>query len=466
MDREPATGRQLSRSSRIAPPRAPVRLRHTHDREILRLAVPALGALVAEPLFLLGDSAIVGQLGTAPLGGLGVAGSLLTTVINLCVFLAYGTTAAVARRMGASDPAGAVRQGVDGVWLAAGLGVLLVVVGQPLVPYAVDALGATPEVAPYAVSYLRVGLLGLPGMLVVLAGTGVLRGLLDTRTPLVVAVVASAANLACSALFVLVLDWGIAGSAFGTVLAQTGSAACYVAIVVRGARRHGVSTLPDRAGVLAAARGGVGLFVRTATMRVTLLAATAAAARLGTDAVAAYQVSFVVWSLLALALDAVAIAGQALTGRYLGAGDVAGAKEAARRMVEWGVGVGVVLGGLVLAVHTVLPHGFSADPHVRQLIASALLVIALLQPLAGVVFTLDGVLIGAGDGGYLAVASAVATVAFLPAVGAVLVVDSTPVTDARLTWLWLAIGWWMVVRCVTLSVRVRGTRWAVTGPTR
>lgn len=436
------------------------RLRHTHDGEILRLAVPALGALVAEPLFLLGDSAIVGMLGTAPLGGLGVAGNVLTTTVNLCVFLAYGTTAAVARRMGAHDSSGAVRQGIDGLWLAAGLGVLLIAVGEPLVPFAVDALGATPEVAPHAVSYLRVGLFGLPGMLVVLAGTGVLRGLLDTRTPLIVAVVASGVNLGLSALFVLVFHWGVAGSAFGTVLAQTGSAACYVLVVVRGARRNQVPLRPDLGGVISAAGSGVGLFVRTALMRVTLLAATAVAARLGTDTVAAYQVSFVVWSLLALALDAVAIAGQALTGRYLGAGDVAGAKAATRRMVEWGVGVGVLLGAAVLAVHTVLPLGFSADPHVRALIAGALLVVALLQPLAGVVFSLDGVLIGAGDNTYLATASVIATAAFLPAAAVVLF------TNGGLTWLWLAIGWWMVVRAVTLGWRIHGSRWIVTGAIR
>lgn len=439
--------------------RLPV-LRHRHDREILRLAVPALGALVAEPLFLLGDSAVVGRLGTAPLGGLGAAGSLLTTMVSLCVFLAYGTTAAVSRRMGAGDAAGAVRQGVDGLWLALGLGVLLAAVGQPLVPFAVDALGATADVAPYAVTYLRIGLLGLPGMLVVLAGTGVLRGLLDTRTPLVVAVVAAVVNLGLNVVLVLGLGLGIAGSAVGTVLAQTGSAAVYVIVVVRGARRHGVALRPDRHGIVSAATAGFGLLVRTALMRVTLLAATTVAARLGTESLAAYQVSYVVWSLLALALDAIAIAGQALTGRFLGAGDVEGARDATRRMVEWGVAVGVAVGLLLLAVHTALPYGFSADPSVRALIAVSLVVVAVQQPLAGVVFALDGILIGAGDGTYLALASLVATAVFLPAAAAVLL------AGASLPWLWGAIAGWLVARCVTLVVRVRGDRWLVTGATR
>ncbi|HEX6446517.1 MAG TPA: MATE family efflux transporter [Streptosporangiales bacterium] len=435
-------------------------LRSGQDREILRLAVPALGALVAEPLFLLGDSAIVGRLGTAPLGGLGVAGNILTTVVNLCVFLAYGTTAAVSRRIGAGDRAGAVRQGVDGLWLAAGLGVVLVCVGEPLVPYAVGLLGGAAGVAPYAVAYLRIGLLGLPGMLVVLAGTGVLRGLLDTRTPLVVAVAASVVNLGLNALLVLGLHWGIRGSASGTALAQTGSAAVYVAVVVRGVRRHGVGLLPDRRGVVASMAAGAGLFVRTALLRVTLLAATAVAARIGTDAIAAYQVSFAVWSLLALALDAVAIAGQALIGRFLGAGDVAGARAATRRMVEWGAGVGVLVGLVVVALHTSLPYGFSTDRHVRTLIATALLVVAVLQPLAGVVFALDGILIGAGDSTYLAVASIVSTAVFLPVALAVLS------AGGGLTWLWAAIGVWMVARFLTLWLRARGGRWLVTGARR
>ncbi|MBO0891817.1 MAG: MATE family efflux transporter [Acidothermales bacterium] len=435
-------------------------MRSGHDREILRLAVPAFGALVAEPLFLLGDSAIVGRLGTAPLGGLGVAGNVLTTVVNLCVFLAYGTTAAVSRRIGAGDTAGAVRQGVDGLWLATGLGVALVCVGEPLVPYAVGLLGGTADVAPYAVTYLRIGLTGLPGMLVVLAGTGVLRGLLDTRTPLVVAVTASVVNLGLNALLVLGLHRGVGGSAFGTALAQTGSGVVYVLVVVRGARRHGVGLLPDRRGVLGSMASGAGLFVRTALLRVTLLAATAVAARIGTDAIAAYQVSFAVWSLLALALDAVAIAGQALTGRFLGASDVAGARAATRRMVEWGAVVGIVAGLLVLALHTVLPYGFSTDPHVRSLIAAALLVVAVLQPLAGVVFALDGILIGAGDSTFLAVASIVSTAVFLPAACAVLL------TNAGLTWLWCATGVWMLARFATLALRTRGDRWLVTGARR
>lgn len=435
-------------------------LRHPRDREILRLAVPAFGALVAEPLFLLADSAIVGRLGTAPLGGLGVASTALTTLVYLCVFLAYATTAAVARRLGAGDLRGAIQQGIDGMWLALAIGVVLLVAGIPLTPWVVDALGASTTVAPYAETYLRISLLGIPAMLMVLAGTGVLRGLQDTRTPLVVAVAGSTVNVALSAWFVLGLGWGVAGSAWGTVIVQVGSALAYVAVVARGARRHRASARPHRAGVRRAATAGAALVVRTVAMRVVLIVAAAVAARLGDAEIAAYQVAFLVWSLLALAHDSIAIAAQAIVGKYLGAGDTGGTRSTTRRMTVWGAVAGVAFALAVLAVRPVLPLAFTDDPAVHALLLTALLIVAALQPLAGVVFVLDGVLIGAGDLRYLAVASIVATVSFLPAAAAVLL------TGAGLAGVWGAIGVWMLARLVTLGARERGTRWMVTGAVR
>lgn len=436
------------------------RLRHARDPEIVRLAVPALGALVAEPLFLLGDSAIVGRLGTAPLGGLGVAGTVVQTVVNLSVFLAYGTTAAVARKLGARDQAGALRQGIDGIWFALALGVALVCVGEPTLPWIVHLFGTSAEVGSYAVTYLRIAFLGLPAMLLVLAGTGVLRGLQDTRTPLLVSGVASAANVGLNAVLVLGLGWGIAGSAVGTVLAQAGSAVAYVAVTASAARRHHVPLRPTLRGLRGIAAAGFGLFIRTASLRVVLIVAAAVAARTGTATIAAYQVTFTIWSLLALALDSIAIAAQAITGRFLGAGDTRGTRDATRRMVEWGAAAGVVLGLIVLAVRFVLPYGFSTDAHVRALITASLLVVACLQPLAGVVFALDGILIGAGDATYLAVAAVLSTLAFLPPAGAVLA------AHAGLTWLWWSLGLWVLARLVTLGTRALGDRWLVTGAVR
>jgi putative MATE family efflux protein len=432
-------------------------LRHPHDREILRLALPALGALVAEPLFLLADSAIVGRLGTAPLGGLSVAGAALTTLAYLCVFLAYGTTAAVARQLGAGDLREAIRHGIDGVWLAICLGALLLLAGWPLVPWLVDLLGASATVHPYAVTYLRISLLALPAMLAVLAGTGVLRGLQDTRTPLAVAVGASAVNLALNAWLVLGLHWGIAGSATGTVLAQYGSALAYLAVILRAARRHGVPLRADRAGIRASATAGAALLVRTLTLRAVLLGVTAVAARIGDAEVAANQIAFGVWALLALAMDSIAIAGQAITGRHLGAADIAGTRGATRRMVEWGVLAGIGLGLLLLLARPLLPDLFSVDAQVRGLLLDALVAVAVLQPVCGVVFVLDGVLIGAGDMRYLAVAGVLTMLAFAPGAYAVLALHR------GLLALWAAFGVFMLARLLTLTLRACGSAWPVTG---
>ncbi|GAB3210728.1 MATE family efflux transporter [Marinactinospora thermotolerans] len=440
-------------------------LRHHHDREILHLAVPTFFALVSEPLFLLTDSAVVGRLGTAELGGLGIASQILMTLANLCIFLAYGTTSAVARRFGAGDIRGGIRNGVDGLWLALLIGVAVIAFGWPLAPWAIEALGASDTVAPHALTYLRISLLSTPALLVIMAGTGVLRGLQNARTPLFVAVGSNLANIVLCVSFVLGFGWGVAGSAWATVIAQSGGAVVYIAVVAHAARRSGVSLAPDAAGLKASASAGAALFVRTVSLRVALLATTAVAARLGDGEIAAQQVAFQIWSLLVFALDAIAIAGQAIIGRYLGASDAAGARAATRRMVEWGVMVGLLFTVLVLLVRPWAAVPFTTDEEVRALIAGALVVVALLQPLSGVVMVLDGVLMGAGDQRYLAWASLWTTLVYLPF--SVLVLWLVPEGSTMgLVWLWLAFGVWMLARGVTLGLRARGSAWLVTGATR
>jgi MATE family, multidrug efflux pump len=434
--------------------------RGPHDAEILRLAVPAFGALVAEPLFLLADSAIVGRIGTVPLGGLGVASQALSTLVNVSIFLAYGTTAAVARQLGAGNRQAAIRQGIDGLWLAAAIGVVVLAAGWPLAPAIVRAFGASPAVTHGAQTYLRISLLGAPAMLAVLAGTGVLRGLQNTRTPLLVAVAANVINIFLNASFVLGLGWGLAGSAWGTVIAQNGAALAYLAVVARGARRAGATLRPDLPGVRAAATAGASLVVRTLALQAVLVLTTAIAARQGNAAIAAHQIAFRLWLLLALALDAIAIAGQAITGRYLGAGDVAGARAATARMTWWGAGYGVVFGILILAARPLLPHVFAAAPPVAHLLLLVLLVVAVQQPVAGVVFVLDGVLIGAGDQDYLALAGLATAAVFGVAAGFVHVVHGGLIA------LWLAYSLWLVARFVSLTWRAHGSSWLVTGAVR
>ncbi len=435
--------------------------RSPHDREILRLAVPAFGALAAEPLYILVDTAIVGHLGTSSLAGLAVAGTVLTATFAIFNFLAYSTTGAVARQIGAGNRRAAAELGVDSLWLATGLGLALTVLGLALAPMIVDAMGASRAVHPFAVTYLRISVLGAPALLVTLAGAGYLRGLQDTRTTLMIAVASNAANVVIELVLVYGLDLGIAGSAWGTVIAQVGAALAYVTVVARTVRAEHASAQPQAAGIRATARVGGRLVIRTGSLLAAFLAATAIASRIGDDEVAAHQIAFQVFLFLGLSLDAIAIAGQAMIGRFLGAEDPGEARAAARRMIEWGVAVGIVFAVLLAALRPALVPIFTTDPDVRHLALQVLLIVAALQPLNAVVFVLDGVLIGAGDVTYLAVAMLAATLlVFVPAATAVLVLGG------GLLWLWGALSLWMAARFVGMAARFVSSRWQVTGAVR
>lgn len=427
-----------------------------HDREILRLAVPAFLALVAEPMFLLADSAIIGHLGTPPLAALGIASAVLGTLVSLCIFLAYGTTASVARQVGAGNTRGALAQGIDGLWLAGLIGVLVTLVVVPLTRPIVGLFDPSERVAELSVTYLRIALLGAVPLLLMLAATGVLRGLQDTRTPLVVAVVGNLANIVLNLALVYgvgpVDGLGIAGSALGTLLAQVGSAVALVWVVVRAARLESASLRPDLPGIRQAGRAGVPLIMRTLMLRASLLVMTYAAARLGDADLATMQLALTIWTFLAFALDAVAIAAQAITGRYLGAGDAEGTRAVTGRMERWGWLSGLVTGLALAAVAPVLGRLFTSDPAVQDLLVPVLLVAALAQPVAGIVFVLDGVLIGAGDAVYLAWAQLVTLALFAPA--------AWLVGGQGLVWLWVAFSvCFMGGRAVTLLVRAHGDQW-------
>lgn len=438
------------------------RAARTLDARILALALPALGALVAEPMFVLADSAIVGRLGTAQLAGLSLASTILLTLVGLCVFLAYATTAAVARRIGAGDPRGALTLGVDGMWLAAGLGVVLAGVAWLCAPWAATALGATPDVAGHAVAYLRWSAPGVPGMLVVLAATGALRGLQDTRTPLWVAAGGALANVALNLALVYGAGLGIAGSGLGTAIAQLGMAAVLTGVVVRGARAAGACLRPAVGGIWANARAGAPLLVRTLSLRLAILLTVFVAAGLGEVALAGHQVVASVWGLMAFALDALAIAAQALVGHSLGAADVARTRAVLRRTLSWGTGAGVVLGVVLAATGWWIAPLFTGDPEVRAAVAVSLVVVAVFLPMAGWVFVLDGVLIGAGDGRYLAATGMLTLVVYAPI--ALAVRAGAPDGASGLAWLWAAFaGGFMLARALSTGWRARGTTWMVTG---
>lgn len=432
----------------------------TSAREILRLAVPAFGALVAQPLFTLIDAAIVATLGTTSLAALGAGAQVFTTVTGLAIFLAYGTTAVVARRVGAGQVARGITDGIEGTALGLVIGVAATAVTWAAGPLLLTWIGTSPESTPEALAYLRTISLAFPFALAAMASVGVLRGLQDTATTLWVTVVAVVANIVLTAYLVLVAGWGIRGSAWATVAAEVLAAGLFLGVLAARAHRHGAVLRPSRSGVLVAARGAVPLLWRTVALRAVFVLAVMVAARLGDPELAAYYVTFTVWYLLALGMDALAIAGQALLGRHLGAGAADVARAVTWQMTRWGVGLGLVLMGVVLVSRTVVPTLFGEDPTVHAMVAAALVVVALQQPLAGVVFVLDGVLLGAGDARYLAWSQLAALVAFAPAAWWVLGADGT-VTD-----LWWALTVFMAVRAGAFAWRVRGDAWLVTGATR
>ncbi|KZX21160.1 MATE family efflux transporter [Rathayibacter tanaceti] len=426
------------------------------DRSILRLAVPALGSLIAEPLFLLTDSALVGHLGAVPLAGLALGGAVLQTIVGLMVFLAYSTTPRVGRALGEGDERRAVAAGIDGGWLALLLGAVIGVVGALTAPGVVALFGAEPDVAEAGVRYLAVSMAGIPAMLGVFALTGLLRGYQDTRTPLVIAAGGFALNAALNAVLIYPAGLGITGSALGTVIAQWAMFAAYAAVALRLARRVGAPLRPHVAGLVSSAGSGGWMLLRTASLRAAILLAVATATSLGAEELGAFQVAMTLFSTVAFALDAVAIAAQALLGRLLGAGDRERARAVTKRCVTWGIATGVVLGIVVTGLSGVLPYVFSSDPEVLRLLPAAIAVVGLTAPLGGFVFVLDGVLIGAGDGRYLALSGLVNLAVFAP----LALLAPAAAEEWRLLALWLAFAvGYLGARALTLGLRVRSDVW-------
>ena len=426
-----------------------------HDREIRRIAVPALGALAAEPLYLLVDTAIVGHLGTRQLAALAIAATALTTLVSLCIFLTYGTTAQVARLHGAGDAERAGRLAAQALWLAGGLGVLLalgcVLLADPLVAL----LGGRGETAALAARYLRISAAGLPPALIALAGQGYLRGIDDLRTPLLIVVAAQVVNIVLELWFVYGLGWGLDGSAAGTVIAQAAMGATFAWLLLR---QPADSRRPQRVLLTPLTRVSGELFVRSAALLVAFATASAVIARIGDASLGAHQIAMNLFTFMALVLDAIAIAAQVLVGRGLGAGDATGARVVAARAVGWSLVAGCVFAALLLALSRTLPHAFTSDPAVIERARAIWPMLALMQPLAAIVFALDGVLIGAGDTRYLAGSMLLAGLgAYVPIALLALALGW------GLTGVWAGLLALMGVRLLTLGWRFAGERWAVTG---
>lgn len=432
---------------------------------VLSLAVPALGALVIEPLLLLIDSAMVGHLGTVPLAALSLASTILATVAGVFVFLAYSTTALTARALGAGKPEQGLQGGIQAMWLATAIGTVTGALLFVAAPWMISLMGAGPEVGAQAVTYLRAGAFGLIGMLVILAATGTLRGMLDMRTPLLVLAAGAVLNVSLNLLLIYGLGLGILGAGIGLAVTQTLMAIAVSAKVIAAARGHSLSLRPSRAGTLAAAGEGAPLFVRTLSLRLALLATVAVATRAGTDALAGHQVVNSIWTLTAFALDALAIAAQSLVGVLLGSGNTRSLSKLIRKLTLWGALTAAALGAVVAATSKWLPLIFGPSSEMHQAASSALVVAGVLMPISGVVFVLDGVLIGASESKYLAVAGVITLVAYLPSLWLLMrwIASAAPLPlsgqTTALTWLWVAFaGWFMALRAVTNWWRTFGSR--------
>jgi MATE family multidrug resistance protein len=424
---------------------------HPEDRVIGALAIPALGALAADPLYSLVDTAFVGQLGVAQLGGLSVGAAAFTASFWIFSFLAYGVTPRVARFLGAGREEDAARIGVQALWLALLLGAGVTSIGFFLAGPVVRAFGASDEVMRYAEPYLRVRALAAIPVLIAQVGQGYLRGAQDTKTPTLIVVAGAVSNVVLGYVFIFTLGWGIEGAAWAVVLCQAAAAMAFV-LVLR-ARMTPVGWLPQPRVMRSLLRVGGELALRTGSLVAGLTIATSIAARIGTNTVAAWQIAMQLFLLLSLTLDAVAIAAQALVATHLGAGERRRARAVGERLIGLGVYVGVGLGFVLFITAPLLGGLFTDSPEVERLATQLLVWIALLQPVGAVAFTLDGILIGASDTAFLAVAMVGATVVF---VGSVLLLYGAQAGVASLV---IGMSIWMLVRAASTLLRFRGAAW-------
>ena len=431
-----------------------MRFRSPHDREIARLALPALGALAAEPLYVLADTAIVGHLGRQQIAALGLAGTVLAGAFTIFNFLTYGTTAVVARASGAGRQEEAARLAAQALWASLGIGVVLLVACELVAAPLLAGLGAQGRSGDLALLYFRIAALGLPAALIALAGQGYLRGVSNLRRPLEIVVAANVANLVLEVLFVYVFHWGIAGSAAGTAVAQAGMAAAFVVELLRPPAPSRRPSLPEMRPLF---RIGRQIFVRTAALYASFLVAASVLARMGDAQIGAHQIAYQLFTLLALLLDAVAIAGQVIVGRMLGAGDAGGAHAAAVRMIWWSVAIGLAFAVVLAPLSYALPRAFTGDPRVLHQAALLWPFLAAMQPLGGAVFALDGILIGAGDTRYLMWSMLAASSLF------VLLAALALAFGWGVVGVWAALDVIIAARLALLGPRFVRRRWAVVG---
>jgi putative MATE family efflux protein len=426
-------------------------------RRIFSLAVPALGVLAAEPLYVLVDTAVVGHLGALPLAGLALGGVVLSQISSQLTFLSYGTTARTARLHGAGRRADAVREGVQATWLSIAIGLVLLAAGQLLAGPIASALSGGGPVAAEAVSWLRIALFGAPLILITMAGNGWMRGVQDVARPLRYVLAGNGISAVLCPVLVYGAGWGLEGSAVANVVAQVISAGMFLGALVR----EKVPLRPEIGLMREQLSLGRDLVLRSLAFQACFVSAAAVAARTSTAAVGAHQIVLQLWMFLALVLDSVAIAAQSLVGAALGAGSSRQARGVAGQITRYGLMLGCVLCVVFAALYQVLPRVFTSDQSVLGEVPHAWWFFVALQPVAGVVFALDGVLLGAGDAAFLRNATLLsAGIGFLPLIWASLGFGW------GLTGIWAGLSVFMVFRLAAVVARWRSGRWAVVGSVR
>lgn len=428
----------------------PVPSRH---RRILWLAVPAIGTLIADPLLGAVDTAVAGRLGSAELGSLGLAVGLLTAGTWVFNFLVFGTTTTVAHAVGRRDLQTAGRRVSHAAVAATVLGVAGGVMLFAFAPLLVRGFGAVDELVDPAVTYLRVRAIGVPFLLLGYVGHGAFRGVGDTRTPLWVVVIANVLNGALDVVLVFGLGFGLGGIAAATVAAEVTAVLVFAVLIRRAGLPLAGHGLPSREQVRDLVVVSRDLFLRTGGLLAGFLAITAAAARTDTTTAAAHQVIWQVFLLVSFLMDGFAIAAQSMIGSALGAGDEAEARATARDLVVWGVAGGALVGVLLLVARGPITGVFTSDPAVLAAIAGAWWLASLGHALNGLVFVLDGVVMGAADFRYLRTW----TVAAALLAGTLGQVGVT--FGAGLLWLWACAELLMLIRGASLAWRIRGTSW-------
>ncbi|MGH2790800.1 MAG: MATE family efflux transporter [Actinomycetota bacterium] len=446
----PPPAKRLSRRARWHLPG-----RHPDDRTILALALPALAALAADPLYSLTDTAFVGNLGAEELGAVAVGSAAFTASFWLFSFLAYGVTPRVARFVGAGDEVGAARIGVQALLMAVSIGVCVTLVGVLFAGPVVRLLGAGPGFEQMSESYLRIRVLSASAVLIAQVGHGWLRGEQDTRIPMFIAVGGAAINVVLDYVLIYPAGMGVQGAAWATVIGQYLAAAGFLVVLMPRLTRGGVGWRFDRQVATGLLRIGADLVVRTGSLLGAMTLATSVAARMGLGSLGAWQITMQLFLFLSLVLDSVAIAAQALVGKHLGAEARGEAREVSARLMEWGLLVGVGIALILFLLRDVLAAAFSSDESVVVAAAALIAWLAAVQPLSALAFTLDGILIGASDTRFLAKSMVASSLAY-----------------AAISLLAVELGWgtaglaagatvWMLLRTATTAWRWRGGRWTL-----